>query len=113
MFVRSVKEFLSLQRSLFLLIFDSIHIITKKRNLKPSKKKILIIRLDAIGDFILWLDAAKGLREFYPQSTYEITLLGNQIWTPVAEKVTFFDRVLSLDRRNFINNPFYRITNRL
>lgn len=109
MFVKSVKEFLSLQRSLFLLIFDSIYIITKKRNLKPLKKKILFIRLDAIGDFILWLDAAKELKQLYPQSTYEITLLGNQIWTSVAEKVTFFDRVLSLDRRKFLNNPFYRL----
>lgn len=107
--IQPLKNFFGFLRYIFLLLADWLCLFIPHQTDKGLKKKILIIRLDAIGDFILWLDAAKGLRELYPQSTYEITLLGNQIWTPVAEKVTFFDRVLSLDRRKFINNPFYRL----
>lgn len=107
--IQPLKKFFGFLRCIFLLLADWLCLFIPHQTDKKLKKKILIIRHDAIGDFILWLDAAKGLRELYPQSTYEITLLGNQIWTPVAEKVTFFDRVLSLDRRKFINNPFYRL----
>jgi hypothetical protein len=29
---------------------------------------VLIVKLDAIGDFVLWLDAAKELRRLYSRS---------------------------------------------
>lgn len=74
-----------------------------------QKKKILVIRLDAIGDFILWLDAAKGLRSFYPADNYEITLLGNHIWTSLAMELPHFDRVWPLIRKNYLLNPMYCI----
>ena len=73
------------------------------------RKKLLIIRLDAIGDFILWLDAAGGLRRLYPQEDYEITLLGNHIWTSLAEKLHWFDRVWPLERKQYLLNPLYFI----
>ncbi|HYA12952.1 MAG TPA: glycosyltransferase family 9 protein [Syntrophales bacterium] len=71
------------------------------------KKKLLIIRLDAIGDFVLWLDAAQGLRRLYPPEQYEITLLGNHIWTSLAEKLPWFDRVWPLERKKYLLNPLY------
>jgi ADP-heptose:LPS heptosyltransferase len=92
-----------------LLLVDWFCLFIPHQTEKGLKKKILFIRFDAIGDFILWLDAAKELKQLYPQSTYEITLLGNQIWTPIAEKLPYFDSVLSLDRHKFLKNPFYRL----
>ncbi len=73
-----------------------------------STKKVLVIRLDAIGDFILWLDAAKGIRTLFPADRYRITLLGNAIWTPLAENLPVFDEVVALDRNAFVSDPVYR-----
>jgi ADP-heptose:LPS heptosyltransferase len=76
---------------------------------KRHKKKLLVIRLDAIGDFILWLDAARELRRLYPPETFEITLLGNHIWVPLAQKLPWFERVWPLERKPYLLNPLYFI----
>jgi ADP-heptose:LPS heptosyltransferase len=73
------------------------------------KKKLLVIRLDAIGDFILWLDAARELRRLYPPEQYEITLLGNHIWTSLAEKLPWFEQIWPLERKQYLLNPLYFI----
>lgn len=73
------------------------------------RRRVLVVRLDAIGDFVLWLDAAAVVRELFPKERCEITLLGNQVWTELAQAVGLFDRVWSLDRRRFVLDPRYRL----
>lgn len=73
-------------------------------------KKVLIVRVDAIGDFILWLDAAKEIRRLFPPDRSRITLLGNSIWTSLAESMPFFDEVLPLERDRFYSERLYRHT---
>ncbi|GAB63387.1 putative glycosyltransferase [Candidatus Jettenia caeni] len=73
------------------------------------KKNILLVRFDAIGDFILWLDAAKRFRELFPEGENRITLLGNQAWISLAEKIPYFDEVWLLDRQKFLRNIPYRL----
>jgi len=74
------------------------------------REKILILRVDALGDFVVWLDAARGTRALYPEA--EITLLCNRTWQALAEQAppggAFFDRVWNMDRKKFVTNPFYR-----
>lgn len=89
-------------------IIDSFFVFLFFENYKSTKTKILIIRLDAIGDFILWLDAAKELQSLFPKDRCHITLLGNQAWTALAEDSPYFDEVWSLDRNRFFNSPAYR-----
>jgi len=71
-----------------------------------KEKAILLIRLDAIGDFVVGLDAAAGLREYY--SDAEITLVGNVLWADLAERVPYFDRVISIDPNRFRHDLSYR-----
>ena len=71
-------------------------------------QKVLIVRLDAIGDFVLWLDSAMKLRRLFPSDRYRITLLGNHLWTSLAERLSFFDEVLSMERPRFLYEPSYR-----
>ena len=73
-----------------------------------SPRQALVIRLDVLGDFIVWLDAARGLRQRFPAGEWEITLLGNQSWTPLAEQTGYFDQVWGLDRKKFVTDPLYR-----
>lgn len=71
-----------------------------------STGKVLILRMDALGDFVVWLDAAQALRALYPDT--EITLVGNRSWQALAEQVPHFDRVWGMDRKKFVTNPLYR-----
>lgn len=89
---------------------DFVIIFTFNR-CKPAtkRKKILIIKTDNIGDFILWTDAGKEYRKLFPAQEYEITLLGNSLWTALAEKTNYFDEIISLDRKRFMLQPLYRI----
>jgi len=58
-------------------------------------KKILILRNDEIGDFIIWLPYARFLREYYPH--YHITILVKPLLKDFASGCPYFDRVLALD----------------
>lgn len=72
------------------------------------KNNIIIIRLDAIGDFFLWLSSAKYLKDLYPSGEYEITLVCSSLLKNFAEKIPFFDRVIFIDKNKYFSNPFYR-----
>lgn len=87
------------------LLLDSFARLTSrpKRHKQPC---LFLIRVDAIGDFILWLDAAKEYRNLYPD--YHITLVGNKIWTDLARSMPFWDEVMPLDRRRFREDLLYR-----
>ncbi len=87
-------------------LLDSLLILLPRPNKSETTKQVLIIRFDAIGDFVLWLDAAKRLRDLYPQS--RITLLGNEAWVSLAKQLPYFDEVWELNRQQFINNIKYR-----
>lgn len=88
----------------FLYVFDSVVIRLVKRG--DTKRSVLIVRLDAIGDFLLWIDSAKAIRELYPG--YQIVLLGNVLWTELARGLLFWDDVWSFDRKSFIGSLVYR-----
>jgi len=59
-------------------------------------QRVLVVRLDAIGDFILWLDSAKELRKLYPPGRYHITLLANSAWAELASGMPYWDTVWPL-----------------
>jgi len=75
---------------------------------KPDQRKVLVVRLDGIGDFVLWLDAAAGLRALYPPQRYHITLLGSRLWTALARRQPIFDDVWEMDLKSFAVDPRYR-----
>jgi ADP-heptose:LPS heptosyltransferase len=94
---------------LFLLLIDSFPFFIRKDKKREALKKVLIVRLDSIGDFILWLDAAKAFRELFPTSEYQTTLLGNEIWAPLADGLSYFDEVWPLNKQRFFKDIPYRI----
>jgi len=90
-----------------LLAFDWMFFLFFRHSLAQKRhKKILIVRLDAIGDFVIWLAAAKEIRQLYPG--YQVILLGNDLWTDLAKGLPFFDAVWPLNRKRFLMNPLYR-----
>lgn len=106
--IQFFKNNFGLVRCIFLTLLDGLCFFSNSQISKRSKGKILFVKLDAIGDFILWLNAAKKCRELFPKGEHKITLLGNHAWTSLAEKIPYFDEVWPLDRHKFLENIAYR-----
>jgi ADP-heptose:LPS heptosyltransferase len=72
---------------------------SKLRNLDNNKygnkNKILLIKLDAIGDFIIWLDSAKEYRKIFKGK--KVCLLCNKLCAELAVMTGYFDDVSTLD----------------
>lgn len=72
---------------------------------QSSQRSVVLIRLDLIGDFILWLDSAKSYRKLYPQ--HKITLVVNQVCLDLAEKLPYWDEVIPIDVGRLRKNDRY------
>ncbi len=97
-----------MKKVLYFLYHSLIDLLAKMTKVTTRHNAVLIIRLDAIGDFILWLDAAKEFRKIYPPDIYKIVLIGNQEWASLAEKTLYFSEVWALNKRSFSRDPIYR-----
>ena len=77
----------------------------------PSKHDpdlILLIRLDNIGDFVLWFESAKRIAGSYRRLGKRVVLLAPSAWATWAEGFEIFDQVISLDRSRFVSDLVYR-----
>jgi ADP-heptose:LPS heptosyltransferase len=83
-----------------------LDIILRKLFLKNNLSGIIIVRVDAIGDFIIWLDSAKHYREIYPGK--KITLLVNSVYAEYCKNFNYWDSVIPIDLNSFKFNIFYR-----
>ncbi|MDB9535737.1 glycosyltransferase family 9 protein [Dolichospermum planctonicum CS-1226] len=94
-----------------------VRIIVNKPNFEINKKKqVLIVRTDAIGDFVIFTGILPYFRELYPSQEWEITLIGTEETKTLAEFVKMnvviaeplFDEFIPLNRSAFIRNLTYR-----
>lgn len=75
---------------------------------KNDKETILVVRTDAIGDFVLWLEAAKEYTTVFPKERYRLVLLGNELWTEIAKEVLEFDEIWPVSRIKLKRDLRYR-----
>ena len=66
-----------------------------------SVKRILIIRLGALGDFIQSFYPFAAIRQYYPNA--EITLLTSAPFVDLAKRSPWFDRVIVDDKPSWFN----------
>ena len=71
---------------------------------------LLLVRLDAIGDYILFRNFIEVLKNSEKYAQYSITLCGNILWRDLAEALDseFVDHFIWVDRGRFRNSLFYR-----
>ncbi len=93
---------------LFLII--SPFIKSKDKSYLPAS--MLVIRLDAIGDYILFRNFLQAIKEDSKYRDYKITLCGNIIWKDIAEALDkeYVDSFIWIDRKKFYNNIFYKFS---
>ena len=102
------RPYLILIRSLLFILFDSIALWVAKDLKNNQLKVVLLIRQDAIGDFILWLDTAKEYRKHFPPENHHIVLIGNALWCDLAKELPFWDEVLPVNVKTFKTLSRYR-----
>jgi ADP-heptose:LPS heptosyltransferase len=75
----------------------------------PDPHKVLFIRLDGIGDFVVWIDAARALAQHYRNQAKSPILLADSNCAGLAEALGIFDQVIRFDEPRFSSRPLYRI----
>jgi ADP-heptose:LPS heptosyltransferase len=103
-----IKPYLIVVKSLLFFLFDSIVLWGSKSPQHNKLKLVLLIRQDAIGDFVIWLDTAKEYRKLYPPEKYKIVLVGNDVWYSLAKLLPYWDDVLPVNIKQFKTFSFYR-----
>jgi heptosyltransferase I len=66
---------------------------------KPASRRILVVRLGAMGDIVHTLPAVAFLKQSHPNS--HLTWLVEPRWAPLLEANPYVDRVVLLHRHNF------------
>lgn len=81
----------------------------QSRKLPRDEAGVLVIRLDNIGDLVLWLDGARAIRARYPRPRYRITLAGSVEFRELAERSGLFDDFIAIDKVPYVwNNRYYK-----
>jgi len=71
-------------------------------------ERVLVVRVDGLGDFVLWLHAAKALRRIFPASGFRLTLVCDVVCQEVALASQLFDEVWPVERPRLLDNLAYR-----
>lgn len=80
-----------------------------KKLLPRKKQTLLIVKLDAIGDYILFSSNIKKIRSSEKFKNYSIILLGNVVWSQLAEKweEAYVDKFIWIDIKKFTNYKYF------
>ena len=91
------------------IIYDFCTFLAKNRILNKTNKA-LILRVDEIGDYLLWRKFIDNLIQSNKLATYEIHFIGNQSWKSLfdLEYNNTFEKAFWLDKTKFKRNMIYR-----
>lgn len=73
---------------------------------EPDWNVVLIVRVDQIGDFVIWLNSAERLKSYF--SPKRVVLVANRTVSELAERCGCFDQVISVDVPRFGFDRRYR-----
>lgn len=78
----------------------------KNRRVSGENGKIVVIKIDAIGDFLIWLDCAGEFKKIYDSKN--LTLICNAACGEIAESTGYFDNIIAVDARRLESDNKYR-----
>lgn len=118
--VRSIKEryikckkrlyttFILITDFLVLTMFRCLYLFTKNTK-TTTKKTLLILRLDALGDHVIWLDTYNTLYNLYPVKDYNYILVCNEYCKELYENDRRLKEIIAIERKEFVGNLVYRV----
>jgi ADP-heptose:LPS heptosyltransferase len=91
-------------------MFLIIHPFIMMKKIEQVPGSMLIVRLDAIGDYVLFRNFIKIVKESSKYKSYKITLCGNIAWKDLAESLDrdIIDGFIWINRKKFYGNLLYK-----
>lgn len=80
--------------------------LENQRPIGNIEDSIVVIKMDAIGDFLIWLDSAAQYREIY--RNHRIVLICNTICEEIARHTDFFDDIIAIQSKKFESDNRYK-----
>lgn len=76
-----------------------------RKHIIPRSKTLLLIRIDSIGDYILFRNFIKVIKESVKYKEHRIILVGNEIWKDLAENYDreYIDKFVWINLNKFRN----------
>ncbi|MDC1068793.1 glycosyltransferase family 9 protein [Candidatus Kapabacteria bacterium] len=86
-----------------------INFLVSRKSKPAPEKHLVLVRVDAIGDYLLFRNYLKEIRDS-KYADYKITLIGNSAWKSIFKEYDYLyvDKCIWLDRKKFVENPIYR-----
>ena len=100
---RSVFRYIDRYIGIPILILLGILLKRRKRLPIENIKKILIIKLAAIGDSILLIPMLRTLRKSFPDS--EISFVCSSINRSVVDKIPYLNKIINCEIYSFLKSP--------
>ena len=91
-------------------LFDALAIAAAGPRAAPARDApACIVRVDGIGDFVLWLDACRRLAARYRASGARVVLVAEALWAAWARELDLADEVWEFERARFARDISYRV----
>lgn len=72
-------------------------------------RDVVVVRTDAIGDFLLWRGAAEQIARHYRSQNRRVVAVVNRLCAGLARDLGCFDDVWELDKEQFLHDDAYRL----
>ena len=91
-------------------LFHILDFFVRKKQVSSKEKKLLVVKLDVIGDYIIFRNFLEYIKNSEKYKDYKIYLLGNKLWQGISEKLDneFVDEFIWVNRKKIIKNFSYR-----
>lgn len=73
-----------------------------------GRKRVVFVKLDGVGDYIIWTAAFEAIREKYPSSEFERILVANERFREFADDDGTFDQRIFVNVSKLASSPAYR-----
>lgn len=110
-FLWRVKNFfIKIRRVVGFVFFAFLDHLAIRKSKSFNPKTLLLVRMDVLGDYILFRNFIEILRNNDSFKDYHITFVGNKSLKDIVVHLdkTFINNFIWIDREKFVLNPFYR-----
>lgn len=92
------------------IVYDLVLFFVNLQRSHKKNDKLAVIRLDEIGDYMLWRPVIRHLIEAERFKGLDTTLYGNDSWRSLYEHLDekIFNRVIWINKKKFKSNLIYR-----
>jgi ADP-heptose:LPS heptosyltransferase len=89
-------------------VFRLFDLIAKNIPVFKPRRGMLVVRMDGIGDMVLFRTSLEHYAEVFGMDQSDITVLGCESWKAITTEVFRDYRVLTINEHRFARRPLYR-----